>query len=35
MTDVYLNGEPMIWMSVTEDEFGDYVLWHRLSLMIT
>ena len=23
MTDLYLNGEPMIWMTVTEDEFGD------------
>jgi len=23
MTDIYLNGEPMIWMSVTENEFGD------------
>jgi len=25
MTDLYLNGEPMVWMTVTEDEFGDCV----------
>jgi len=23
MTDLYLNGEPMVWMTVTENEFGD------------